>query len=1184
MLRILKAARYGCPERPPGVNVMKSTKIRRASLGLFLAVLAGFTGNASAQSTFGSVRGSTVDQSGAGLPETRITLHNLDENTNAETIGDVNGNFVFENLKPGHYSVTAAKEGFATAIVNQLELAARQSLRVDVKLNVAAQEQSIEVVASAASVNTESATLADSKNNADITTLPLNSRAVSTSPLAALATSPSVVKDSQGNINVGGAGAAMVGFSVDGISTASVRTNGALLDAYPSSEGIQEMKVTAFNNNAEFSQIGDVTFITKSGTDEFHGSLFEYLQNDKLDATILNFPEKAPKHFNTFGGSLGGPVTIPKLYHGKDKTFFFFDYEGNRKRTSDPEQLLVPTAAERNGNLNGLVAGYASGPVTNPFTGLPYSNNTIPTGACQGCINSVAQAALQYYPLPNANLNTINPSFNYQTLVPIPANTNGWDLRVDQAINSKQQVYTRFSWKNVEDQQGGSGLLANQFLPNVTAHDQNRSFLISYNYSITPTSINEFRFGFTNFQENDGFPFQGSAAISQLGLQGIDISQHPMGDAFPTFSFSDGSISSIGQDRTGTTISQTMQFTDNVSKIVGKHTLRFGIDTRRVRYNALMFFQPSDDYGDFTFSPGLFTNYAFGDFLLGLPQESFFAITSPQINAQTTQWGVYAQDEWQANSRLTVSFGMRWELLPPFVESIGDLGSFDPRSNSVLVPDQFLQTVANNPALQQVYNGFLESFNACSLPGRNTALACSNVKTASQDGVSQGLRQIYRKDFDPRISIAYRPFNDTKTVFRAGFGIFTMTTLGPMSFNNAGNPTSDLITNVNAVYNSNGILQAPQFQFPLTAPLNQSVTYGGGSLEQANDPSFRDPQAAQWNVTLERQVTSNTLARLSYVGMNTYRLPVTIDWNQIPASTTPYTIPTGAFVDPRAPYQNWFLLMSSENLGFANYQAMQGELRRSFSNGLSFQANYTWAKNISDAQGSDAPTVFSGEEAYAAEVANRFDIASDRGNVVGTPRQRVLLTGIYQLPFGAGRKWLHSGFLDAAFGGWNLSTIATIQSGQWLTPTINPTGPNSYNPNDINDQSNTDVANRAGAMLRPDCSGNAIPSNQTPGQFYNINAFSSTPPGAGRFGNCGVGILQGPGMIDVDLGLAKQFHLGERVRLRFEGSFTNVLNRVNYSPPATNISNPSTFGVLQSALPQGSGGNRVGQAALRLDF
>jgi hypothetical protein len=1149
------------------------------ALGILLA-----PANLRAQSTFGTVRGSALDQSGAAISGAQITLHSVDENSNVVVMSDDRGNFAFENLKPGHYTVTATMEGFATATVSKLELAARQALRVDVTLTVAVQAQTVEVAASAQSVNTENATLADSKSNADITALPLNSRAVSTSPLAALATSPSVVKDSQGNIAVGGATSSQVGFSVDGISTASVRSNGALLDAYPSSEGIQEMKITAFNNNAEFSQIGDVTFITKSGTNQLHGSLFEYLQNDALDATIYNFPLKAPKRYNTFGGSLGGPVSVPKLYNGKDKTFFFLDYEGNRKRTSVPQQLLVPTQAERNGDLSALVAAYRSGPALNPFTGQAYTNNIIPTGACQGCINPVAQKLLSYYPLPNANLNVANPSYNYQTLAPIPANTDGWDLRVDQQISSKQQVYARFSWKDVRAEQGGGGLLANQFLPNVTAHDQNRSFLASYNYSLTPTSINEFRFGFTNFQENDGFPIQGSGAISQLGLQGIDISQHPTGAAFPTFNFTDGSISPIGQDRTGKTISQTTQFTDNFSHAVRNHTLRFGIDVRRVRYDALMFFQPSDDYGDFTFSPGLFTNYALGDLLVGLPQASFFAITSPQIDARTTHWGAYAQDEWQVNSHLTVNVGLRWEFLPPFDETQGDLASFDPRNNSVIVPSTFLPTVQNSAAIQSVYNGFLESFNACSLPGRNTSLACSSVLTSGQDGVSLGLRKLYWKDLDPRVSVAYRPFKDNKTVIRAGFGIFTMTTLGPMSFNNAGNPTSDLITNVNAVYNSNGVLQAPQFQFPQTAPLGQSITYGGGSMEQANDPLFRDPQSAQWNVTLERQLNTDTTLRVSYLGMNSYRMPVTVDWNQIAPSQTPYTVPAGAYVDPRAPYQNWFILMSSENLGFSNYQALQTEVRHHLSHGLTFQTNYTWAKNISDAQGSDAPTVFAPEEAYASEVANRFNVAADRGNVVGTPRQRLLLTGIYQLPWGEGRTWLKSGVLNAVLGGWNLSTITTIQTGQWLTPTINPTGPNSYDPNQINDQSNTNIANRAGAVLRPDCVGNPFPSNQTPGQFYNINAFTSTPPGAGRFGSCGLGILQGPGMIDVDLGLAKVFQIKERMRLRFEASFTNALNHVNYAPPAANISNPSTFGVLQSALPQGSGGNRVGQASLRLDF
>jgi hypothetical protein len=1123
------------------------------------------------QSTFGSIRGTTLDQSGSSVPAAQVILHSVDENTDFTETSDDHGNFLFENVKPGHYSLAATKEGFAKAMVDKVELAARQDLRVDVKLSLASQNQVVEVSEAAVLVNTENAIISDSKLNSDITQLPLNSRAVSSSPLAALAVSPDVVKDTQGNIAVAGATSAQTGFSVDGISTANVLKNGALQDAYPSSEGIQQMTVTAFNNNAEFAQIGDVTFTTKSGTSQVHGSLFEYLQNDALDAKILNFTEKAPKHFNTFGGSLGGPITIPKLYEGKDKTFFFVDYEGNRKHTSAPEQLLVPTQAERNGNLSALVAQQQAGSVMDPFTGQPYPDNTIPSGsACSNprdCVNPVAQALLNYYPLPNANLGVADPSYNYQTLIPTPSSTNGWDLRLDQTITSKQQVYARFSWKNALYNEGAMGAPAGEFLPNVMAQDQNRSFLVSYNYAISPKWVNEFRFGFTNFHENDNFPIEGSSAINQLGLQGINISQHPTGDAFPTFVFSDGIFSSIGQDRTGTTISKNMQFTDNLTRITGNHTLRFGVDARRVSYSGVMFFVPSDDYGNFTFSPGLFTNYSFGDFLLGLPQQSFFAVTCPQINAGATQYGVYGQDSWQVNSHLTVNFGLRWELLPPFNETIGDLASFDPKTNSVLIPNKFLQTIANNNDLQSQYAGFLESFNACSLPQRNMSLQCSNVKTASQAGVTQGLRILYMRDFDPRISVAYRPFKDSKTVIRAGFGIFTMTTLGPMSWNNAGNPTSDLITNVNSIANS-----TPQFQFPQTAPTSSSITYGGGSLEEANDPNWRDPQSAQWNLTVERQITSNTIARVSYVGMASYRLPYTIDLNQIPASTTPYTVPAGASVDPRAPYQNWLILMTSLSEGTASYQAMKGEVQHKFSHGLSFQGSYTWAKNISDAQGSDAPVTFASEEPYAIEIANRFDLRQDRGNVVGTPRQRLLVTGIYQLPF----KTARSGFLNAVMTGWNASTIMTIQAGQWLTPMISP----------IYDQSNTDMIVRSGggAVARPDCVGNPIPSNQTPQDFFNINAFAPTPAGAGRFGNCGLGILQGPGMIDVDAGLAKQFRVTERLRLRFEASFTNVLNHTNYAPPATNVSNPSTFGVLESALPQGSGGNRTGQLALRLDF
>jgi len=1145
----------------------------RTIICAFAAALVCLPATLSAQSTFGSIRGTATDQTGAVLPQVAVTLHNIDENNDVTAVADSSGNFLFENLKPSHYRLTGQKEGFSNVVVDKIELAARQGVRVDLKFDVAATNQQVSVTADAVAVNTENATLSDSKINGDITELPINSRAVSSSPLAALAVSASVTRDSQGNFAVGGATSSQTGFSVDGVSTTNVRSNGSLQDAYPSMEGIAEMKVTAFNNNAEFAQIGDVTFVTKSGTNQLHGSAYEYFQNKVLDATILNFGYKAPKNFNTFGGSFGGPVTIPKLYNGKDRTFFFVDYEGNRKTLSYPQQLLVPTAAERAGDLSGLVA--ATGlPLINPFTGGSFPNNTIPTGTCAACINPTALALLKYYPMPNANLGLANPSYNYQALVPIPSNSNGFDVRLDHNFSQKQQVYVRYSFKNAfytESNNAGIVSPANNFLPNDQAKEQNRSLVVSYNYSITPSMINEFRFGFTNYNEQDTFPIGGANALSQLGLtfdHPVGIAAHATGNAFPTFLFSDGTVTNIGQDRVGPTISGNIQFTDNLTKTIGKHTFRVGADVRREHYNALMYFSPSDDFGQFTFS-GSLTNYSIGDLLLGLPNPSYFAVTGPQMDAKAIQMGFYGQDTWQVNSHLTLNFGLRWEHLPAFAESNGDIATYyaDGKNITVIVPDKFYKFIANDAVLQQLYTGFLQSANACSLPTKTSLLPCSNIETSSKAGLPSGLRHTPMRDFDPRISFAWRPFNNNKTVIRGGVGIYTMTTLGPMSFNSGIIALSDLLTYNNSV--TNGVAA---FQFPNTSPIGAPASLGGGDFEEGNNPYWKDPTIKQWNLTVERQLTDSSILRLSYTGQSSYHLPITIDLNQIPASTTPYNIPNNGYsvVDPRAPYQNWNLLMDSESVGTQFYQAGTVEYTHKASHGLTFQANYTLAKNISDAQGTDAPSAYAGEEPYAVEIADAYNIKYDRGNVVGMPRQRFLLTGSYLIPSPAKSNRLVNGVA----GGWTLSTVTSVQTGQWLTPTMPA----------ADDQSNTNMIVRAtgGAVARPDCVGNPY-ANQTPGQFYNPGAFALPPADAGRFGSCGVGILQGPHLIDIDMGLAKRFNIGERFRIRFEATFTNVINHTNYAPPAMNITSPS-FGILQSALPQGQGGNRTGQLGLRVDF
>jgi hypothetical protein len=1153
------------------------------TLLVLLSLLFLTTSRVKAQSTFGSIRGIAQDQSGAAISDVQVTLHNVDENVDRVTKTDAAGAYAFDNVLANKYSIRAKRDGFAETVLDGVTLAARQELRYTLTLTIATQASTVEVTSDAAQINTENGVIGDSKDTGDIGKLPLNFRASTTSPLAALGTSPNVQADSQGNIAIGGATANQIGFSVDGISTANVFNSAAGINPYPSPEGIAELKVTAFNNNAEFSQVGDVTFTTRGGTNSYHGTLFEYLQNDALDARVFSFTQKAPKHFNTFGGSFGGPVSIPHLYDGHNKTFFFVDYEGNRRRTSQAEQYFVPTLQERNGDLSGLVSTFPTMPnpaydpnnptskptiplpLKNPFTGGIYANNVIP----QASISPFATKLLNtYYPLPN--LTTGSGAVNYQTLVPIPSNTDGFDARIDQVINSKQQVYARFNRKNLTVN------VVNPLLPNDVDTEHDRSFLISHNYVINAHMLNEFRYGFTDTILAPNFGIEGAAALQGLGVQlggdqGVNVSNHPTDQGFPTIVFNDGTnFTAIGRDHVGPTQSTTKQIADNFTYTKGRHTIRGGVDVRWVRFAVPEIETPSDDYGLFTFNQNTFTNSSFGDLLLGAPHTTYFAVTGPRDDAGGAQTGLYGQDQWQVNDRLTLSFGLRWELLPPFVDKNGIQANFDPNytgagsngQGAIVINNRLLHGLGPAPA-------FLASFNACGFNLPTDPRTCTPVITNDQDGLPAGLRQTYRRNFDPRVSLAYRPFNDNKTVFRAGFGIFTVTALGQLQNNNESNPQAVVNTYLN---NPNGQNTAPAFTFPQVTPPpppggGSGLAFGGGELEQATNPRYRDAQTAQWNVTVEREITSNTSVRASYVGMNSYRLPVTENLNQLhPSTTNP---------NPEAlPFPNWSVIFSTNNLGGQNYQALELAATHRMARGLSYDANYSWAHNISDAQG-DAPTAFQGETRYGLADLNRFDISANRGNVVGTRRQRLLVTGTYELPFGKSRQWLNSSspVVDGFLGGWNVNTITLLETGPYLTPTDSVS----------NDQTNTNPAGD-GSIVRPDRVGNPTPADRSASNYFNFNAFAHTPLNAGRVGNAGVGTLEAPGTIAVSAGLAKLIAIRESWRLRFESTFTNVLNRTNYAPPATNISNPGSFGVLTSAQTAENAGNRTGQVALRLEF
>jgi Carboxypeptidase regulatory-like domain/TonB dependent receptor len=1088
-----------------------------------------------AQSTFGSIVGVVSDASSSAVPDATIQVTNIDENTSRTFLTNTQGSYQALNLKPGKYRITAKKEGFGIFELSDVMLDARQERRADITLSVATVTETLEVTATASVVNTENGTISDTKGFQEVTELPVNYRGATTSPLGALVTVPGVQQDSNGGLSISGGYPSMIDFTLDGVSTINVRFNGANQNMYPSSELLSEFRVSSVNNNAEFAEVGDVTVTTKSGSNAFHGSLFEYFQNAALDATTYGASAKQAKVWNTFGGSLGGPVTIPRLYAGKNKTFFFADYEGNRHPGSTLEQYSVPTAAMRTGDLTGL-----SGNIVDPLTGLPFPNNQIPSNR----ISSVSSKVLsQVYPLPN--FDSGSTFANYRTFIPTPITTNGYDVRIDHYLTPTQQIFGRWSWKTLDSSQ------VETLLPSRTVNETDQNLILSYNYSIKPALVNEFRFGLSRWLLNQNFPINGVQEDQSLGLMGLNLMNHPEAGAFPGFNFSDGTgFTPVGQGKVGNTFSRTYQFTDNLSWTKGKHSMKFGADVRFLQYQDVLNFVGSDDFGSFTFNQAAYSGNAFADFLLGLPSTNFFATTGPNLDQRAHHYGVYAQDEYRITEKLTLNFGLRWEFDPPFDETHGNITNFDLNTGNVIVPDQTLPAAAS---FVYLING------PC--PGTVTTLPCSNIVSASSVGLPKGLHQYYYKNFDPRISFAWRPFGN-KTVFRAGFGLFTMTSLGQLAWTDTGIHTTD------ARFLTNG--NPPTFQFPQALPGNGGLTpsqIGSEVFLAGVSTKFRDPQSAQWNATIERELPSNYSLRVSYIGMNSYRLANMVDMNQVRPS------PLG-FNPSLMPYQNWSQVAIRQNLGFANYQSLNTELDHRFSHGLFLQASYNLAKNLTNA-GSDVPSSLPSEVGSGAVLADRFDLRANRGNDYATRRHRGLISAIYQLPFGKGRRFMSKSgkLVDGIVGGWQLSTVTLLETGPWLTPITSPN----------QDQSGTNVLGR-GAQLRPDRIGNGNISNPGPNGWFDINAFVPTPAGAGRIGNAGVGILEGPGTVTVAGGLSKNFMVLEHVKLRFEASFTNLLNHPNFAPPSTDITSPDTFGKTSSVQTAENGGNRTGQLALRLEF
>jgi len=1113
-----------------------------------------------AQSTFGSILGAVTDPSGALVPKATVKATNTDQNTSRIVTTSGNGDYEFVNTKPGHYAVEVSASGFQASTATDLTLIARQVLRLDVRLQVGPSSTSLNVQATAGVITTDTQTIQSNLDSQALLSLPGNVRAGgSTSPYALIAVLPGVQPDDYGNFSIQGGIPSMSQFSVDGISTTCVCGNFPLPDAFPSMESIAEIKVQGAGNAAEFGEVGDVTTVSKSGTNELHGDLFWYHQNRALDATAYGQQVKPQKIGNDFGVSAGGPVLIPGLYNGKNKTFFFGTFEGFHFPLGQTIQNDVPTQAMRNGDFSqsGIV-------VKDPMTGQPFPHDVIPANR----ISPVAKGFLTLYPLPNAgDLSQVHAA-NYIDNRDNSLYSNQYDVRIDHYLTSKMSVFGRWTWKTISQE-----LPHNLKVPSSLVTSDSRLFVASWNWIARPNLVNEFRFGFTLGALTFASLFHGAEFTNALGLVGLG----------PTFPF-DGlpyvginGYQALDAGRANFKFqTHTYQSNNNTTWTVGRHTMKFGFDIRQIRSIAPLSFTAGDNYGNYTFT-GVFSGDPFADFLLGLPHDTVIDNVRHDVDGRSVHYGVFAQDAFRVSPRLSLEYGLRWEYHPAYNDAYGYIGNFDPsipKSGAVIYPTGKQSLLA--PL-------FLASFNACPAPGANGA-PCTPVLSARQAHLPEGLRTAPARVV-PRFGFAFRPFSNDKTVLRGGFGVYDTPSLGSIFYGLTGTLQSDAQTYINVASNGGPIFQWPQIR---TGGTGLIPPFGTATFVVADQIRWKEPYTMQWNFSIDRDLGFNTGLRISYIGMGTRDLVWGPNLNQSNYSTQYYASqPLSS-----RPFPNWGFVGALLAGANANYESAQIEVSHRLGRGLTFNSTFTFAKNLADNQGPNPGTGFAGEAFSGPPTMDANNRRAEYGDVAATRRHRWITTATYELPLGRGHALLsHANRLvDGLLGGWRLSSIFLVQSGPYETPYFWGGDPSGTGSGTVTAQHSDRF--KSGSLAHPSADQWIDPTafvcpgvpGWTSGQPCTIGDGPGTDlPPIGRFGNSGIGVVTGPGTINLSTGLGKTFGIAERMKLKVEGSFTNILNHVNLSDPQLQIDAPS-FGQITRARSSDFGGYRTGQASVRIEF
>ena len=1074
----------------------------------------------SAQVSTGVLTGLVTDSSLGRLAQVSLKLTNEDTGVIQSAIANAEGEFTFPLLPSGRYRLVAEAGGFSTFTRTGIVIELGRVARLDLSMQLGGVAESVNVSSAALLLDSESGTVGQFIENKSITDMPLNGRRVGEllgMAGGAVFVSGDVIRP---RVTLAGGRADQQQWLLDGVNASNIGLEAPQALFNPPVESVQEIRVQQNGYSAEYgnSSAGVVLITTKSGTNKLKGSAYEYFRNEKLDARNFFAAARPPLRWNVFGFTLGGPLTIPKLYSGRNRTFFFTSLEWQKQRIGQVRNLTVPTALERAGDFSRTTntAGVTT-PIYDPSSTprLPYPGNRVPTAQ----LDPVGLKLATLFPQPNRPPVTLAGAQNFIANAVSALNIATWTSKVDHVFSQRDRINVRYvlhdfpSFVTAVFPEAGAD-------PNANTNERRaHSILVNETHNFTPALVNDFRF---NWQPrffkalssglDQGWP-------TRLGLRGVSDR------AFPRVTVA--GLTAMGnatQERIQTPILD-MHIVNGLSYFRGSHSFKFGGEARWGR-NVDIFNQAISGSLNFaiqsTALPGVAnTGHGLASLLAGVPLSGSVQATQP-LDRSAWYYALFVQDDWKVTRNLTLNYGVRWETHTPRIDVADRQNGFN---------GQAMNPVSGTPGV---------------------------ITFAGRDGLGRAIYQGDYNNFAPRLGLAWKPFGSTRGVVRAAYGVF----FGPpLPGSNTGSAGFEIAGDFQSPDNG---LTAPfllRNGFP-AIPASPELNAGFGAVRVGQPvklaPQFLDERrqlgySQQWNLTLQRDLGWGALFEAAYLANAGHKLNgPTTSINQV----RPELMGAGN-AQIRRPFPQFGNVAAiSPFWGNSSYHALNLKLEKRFSNGLNLLANYTRAKFIDDvANGFEVGNVPSG-------VQNYYDRQAERALSGNDVRNRFNTSTVYELPFGHGRRWMKDSVAGRLLGGWNLGAILTLQDGSpnGITTQVNST--NAFNPG----------AQRANLLRDP-----TLPSGErTIARYFDTNA--AVAPPQFTFGNASRSVFTGPGLMNLDLSLLKNFVWRERFNLQCRVEAFDSFNRPNFDDPNTSLGSPA-FGVIGTARTA-----RSVQLGLRLTF